>query len=88
MSIRSTILAQMTGIAQQQNKALKPLTDDLELLNSGMDSLCLAVLVASLDDELGIDPFSLGDDAEMPATVGEFVRLYEAALATRVTAAA
>jgi acyl carrier protein len=81
MMIRKTILGQMASIASQQHKSLKPLTDDLALLDSGLDSLCLAVLVASLDDELGIDPFSIGEGAEIPATVGDFISLYEAAAA-------
>jgi aryl carrier-like protein len=79
MTIRTTILDQMASIAKQQHKTLRPLTDDLALLDSGLDSLCLAVLVANLDDELGIDPFGAGDDVGIPATVGDFVHLYEAA---------
>jgi len=78
MTIRTTILDQMANIAKQQHKTLQPLTDDLALLDSGLDSLCLAILVANLDDELGIDPFGSGDDVAVPATIGDFVRLYEA----------
>jgi acyl carrier protein len=81
MTIRTTILDQMASIANQQHKTLRPLTDGLALLDSGLDSLCLAVLVATLDDELGIDPFSAGEGTEIPATVGEFIGLYEAAAA-------
>lgn len=79
MTIRTTILEQMRAIAQQQHKTLKPLTDDVSLLESGLDSLCLAILVANLDDELDLDPFGSEEGVEIPATVGEFVRLYEAA---------
>jgi hypothetical protein len=53
------------------------LTDSLPLLESGLDSLCVAVLVASLDDALGMDPFSGDDDLVFPVTLGDFVRLYE-----------
>ena len=80
MSIRSTVLETMTRIGEQQGKALRPLTDDLSLLDSGLDSLCVAIIVASLDDELGLDPFS-ANDAAFPVTVGDFIRLYEAAAA-------
>jgi hypothetical protein len=69
----------MDNIARQQRKTLKPVTDDLALIDSGLDSLCLAILVANLDDELGVDPFGAGDGVEVPKTVGEFVRLYEVA---------
>jgi len=61
----------------QQRKTLKPLTDDLPLLESGLDSLCLAVLVANLDDQLGLDPFGTNGNFDFPVTVGDFIGLYE-----------
>jgi hypothetical protein len=75
--IRSTIIAQIQEIAAQQKKTLAPLTDSLPLLNSGLDSLCLAVLVASLDDRLDLDPFGADGLNAFPVTLGEFIRLYE-----------
>jgi acyl carrier protein len=57
------------------------LTDNLPLLDSGLDSLCLAIIVAGLDDELGLDPLSASDDVEFPVTLGEFIKLYENAAA-------
>jgi hypothetical protein len=77
MTIRETILTMITEIAQKQKKTLRPLSDDLELLHSGMDSLCLAILVAGLDDELGLDPLSSADDDSFPVTIGDFIKLYE-----------
>ena len=56
---------------------LAPLSDDLVLLDSGLDSLCLAIIVARLEDALGIDPFNSADDGAFPVTVGDFIRLYE-----------
>ena len=44
------------------------------------NSLCVAILVANLEDELGVDPFGSGDDVQMPVTVGDFVRVYENAM--------
>ena len=79
MTIRDTVIDQIKRVSTQQNKSLKPLTDDLPLLDSGLDSLCLAILVANLDDELGIDPFGSGDNVPIPVTVGDLVQLYEAA---------
>ena len=58
ISIREIILDQIKLVAQQQSKTLEPLNDDLPLLESGLDSLCIAVLVANLDDQLELDPFS------------------------------
>ena len=77
MSVRQTILDQVKLVAEQQRKTLQPLTDDLPLVGSGLDSLCIALLVANLEDEVGIDPFGVGGSAEMPTTLGEFITLYE-----------
>lgn len=75
--IREAIIAQIRDIAAQQKKRLAPLSDDLPLLESGLDSLCIAILVASLDDRLDIDPFAGNDNVPFPVTLGEFVALYE-----------
>ena len=77
MSIRSTILSQLEIVAKEQNRELAPLSDDLELWNSGLDSLCLANLVVRLEDALGCNPFN-GDEAiDLPLTLNDFIRLYE-----------
>jgi acyl carrier protein len=73
MTVRSEIVEQFTQVALEQDKRLAPLNDDLELLESGLDSLCFAVVVARLEALLGIDPFS----ASFPVTFGEFVNFYE-----------
>ncbi|HSY73301.1 MAG TPA: hypothetical protein VK798_13695 [Alloacidobacterium sp.] len=56
---------------------LVPLTDDLALLDSGLDSLCFAMIVARLEGQLEADPFSASEDAVFPVTFGEFVSFYE-----------
>jgi acyl carrier protein len=77
MTVKLTIMSEMEKIAQEQEKPLAPLSDDLVLLESGFDSLCFAVLVARLEDKLGLDPFSSSDDTTFPLTVGDLVRVYE-----------
>ena len=77
MSVRSTIAAQFEQVATEQKKTLAPLSDDLVLLESGLDSLCFAIIVARLEDALGVDPFSAAEDAEFPVTLGDFVKFYE-----------
>ena len=57
MTIRETILGQFRLVAEQQKRTLEPLSDDLRLMASGLDSLCIAIIVANLEDELGVDPF-------------------------------
>jgi hypothetical protein len=76
MTIRSTIIDQITQTARLQNQVLVPLTD-VYLLESGLDSLALAIVVANLEDELDLDPFGAGGTVTVPKTIGDFIRLYE-----------
>jgi acyl carrier protein len=77
MSIRLTIMDQMAQVAREHGKILAPLEDNLALLDSGLDSLGIAVLVARLEDRLGVDPFTTSEDVQFPVTIGDFVRAYE-----------
>ena len=77
MSVRLKIIEAMKRIASEQRVALPELTDDLSLHETGFDSLAFAILVARLEDELGVDPFTISEDVSFPATVGDFVRAYE-----------
>ena len=77
MSVRLTIKAEIKKIAAEQNKSLKAMDDDLVLLDSGLDSLCFAILVTRLEDELGFDPFTTAEDVYFPVTLGDFIRFYE-----------
>jgi len=77
VNVRNEIVTQFKQVAQEQKKRLGPLTDGLELLNSGFDSLCFAILVSRLEDSLGLDPFAVSEDAPFPVTFGDFVNLYE-----------
>lgn len=80
MSVRLTILEEMKKVAAEQNKRLAPLADDLVLLDSGLDSLCFAVLVARLEDRLQCDPFTASEEVRFPVTLHDFVTFYEDAL--------
>jgi hypothetical protein len=77
MKLRSEITDQFKLVAQEQDRRLAPLTDTLPLMDSGLDSLCFAIVVSRLESSLGLDPFSTDEDAHFPATFGEFVRFYE-----------
>jgi acyl carrier protein len=78
MSVRTTITSQFQQVAQEQHRKLARLSDDLRLLDSGLDSLSFALIVARLEEALGFDPFDLNEDITFPVTFGDFVRLYEA----------
>ena len=80
MSVRETVLRVIDDVARANGKRLPALNDDLPLIDSGLDSLCLAVIVANLEDELGVDPFGSAEDGALPETVGALVGLYEGAL--------
>jgi hypothetical protein len=80
MSVRGNVEFHFEQVAKEQKKALAPLADDLVLLDSGLDSLCLAIIVSRLEDTLGVDPFSLAKNGEFPVTFGEFIRFYEDAV--------
>ena len=77
MNPKTQIIAEIEKVAEEQHKRLAPLTDQLVLNDSGLDSLCFAILVARLEDTLGVDPFTASDDVGFPVTLGDFVRAYE-----------
>ncbi len=75
MPARTVIEGIFAQVAREQRRQLCPLTDDLELLQTGLDSLSFALIVARLEDSLGIDPFEAVE--RFPITFGDFVSLYE-----------
>lgn len=77
MSVRSTVQSQFEQVATEQGRKLAPLAEDLKLIDCGLDSLSFAIVVARLEDSLGVDPFSSETAVDFPVTFGDFVRLYE-----------
>jgi hypothetical protein len=77
MSLRSTITTQFEQVAVEQKRKLAQLTDNLKLLDSGLDSLSFALIVARLEEAVGFDPFDVADDVKFPVTFGDFVKLYD-----------
>jgi acyl carrier protein len=78
MSVRSTVTTQFEQVAREQSRKLARLSDELKLLDSGLDSLSFALIVMRLEEALGFDPFDDADEVSFPVTFGDFVRLYEA----------
>ena len=81
MSVKATVIAEVQQVAAENGRTLPPLVDDLVLLDSGLDSLAIAILVARLEETLGVDPFTDSADAAYPVTLGDFIKLYEHAAA-------
>ncbi len=77
MSVKATVISEIQRIVEDDRKSLPPLTDDLVLLDSGLDSLGIAILVARLEERLGFDPFTETSDIAYPVTLGDFIRFYE-----------
>ena len=79
MSTKLAVISQIRQIAEETGltKVLPPLTDDLVLTRSGLDSLAIAILVTRLEDTLGVDPFTESNEVSYPVTLGDFIRMYE-----------
>jgi hypothetical protein len=77
MSVRIAVISQFELAAKEKELKLPPLSDDLVLLESGLDSLSFAIIVARLEDQLGLDPFSADQDLDIPITLVDFIRIYE-----------
>ncbi len=84
MSIRSKIVAAINQIAEEQKISLPALDDNISLTETGFDSLAFAILVARLEDDLGIDPFTISENATAIVTIGDFFRAYENATASEL----
>lgn len=79
MDIRSIIQAQFTELLLENGVVLvNPISDDIVLLDSGLDSLGFAILVTRLESDLGFDPFVIMKTPVYPRTFGDFVNIYKA----------
>jgi acyl carrier protein len=76
MDIKAEVTAQFKQVAAEQGLQLAPLTDELALFDSGLDSLCFAIVVVRLEQSFGVDPFS-ANDLSFPITFGEFIGCYQ-----------
>lgn len=81
MDIEQHIRDSLQHVAEIANcQLISPVTDSTVLLQSGLDSLGFAMLVAQLEETLGIDPFSQMAFAVYPTTFADFVSIYRQAL--------
>lgn len=65
------------ALALTDGELITPLEDDTVLLESGLDSLGFAILVARLEEELGFDPFSMMEEPVYPTTFKAFIDVYQ-----------
>jgi len=77
--LEKTIRKSMQDVAEMNSQTLvNPIVNDTVLLESGLDSLSFAGLVATLEFTLDYDPFSDVETAYYPTTFLEFVDFYYA----------
>lgn len=74
-TVVDTINKVRTDLGREQ---LTPKDSDALMGELGLDSLDLAVLVVSLEKELGVDPFR--DGSKTARTLGELVDVYKEAM--------
>lgn len=75
--MRTLILQLLSEVADSADCTIvADLNDDTVLLESGLDSLGFAILVARLEEELGCDPFTEMEEVVYPQKLGEFIAIY------------
>jgi acyl carrier protein len=77
MNIREQIISIFSELLIEEIGQSVELQDTLELLDSGLDSLGLAILIVRLESQIGFDPFTISEVAIYPRTIGEFIKFYE-----------
>jgi hypothetical protein len=76
--LQERIISLINEIAESADQVVVAnLSESTVLLESGLDSLGFAVLVARLEEELGYDPFVLMEEPVYPRTLGDFVAIYD-----------
>ena len=76
-NLRNKIKTAIQETADMRGTEVDDLMDETVLLESGLDSLGFAILVARLEEELGYDPFVMMDVPVYPRTLSEFVEIYQ-----------
>ncbi len=76
MSYGAIIREAIEKVAREQKVEISPLADDLPLLESGLNSLCWAIVIARMEQTAGFDPFAELEGA-FPVTLGDFIAAYD-----------
>jgi len=76
-NLREKITTAIQEVANMRGTEVVDLSDETILLESGLDSLGFAILVAKLEEDLGYDPFVLMDLPVYPRTFNDFIEVYQ-----------
>ncbi|MCF2948131.1 acyl carrier protein [Paraglaciecola aquimarina] len=84
MNLEQKIKQAMQEVAELGDcQLVEPIQPNTLLLESGLDSLGYAMLVAQLEEDLGIDPFTELAIEIYPSTFAEFLAIYQQCLNTQ-----
>ena len=76
-NLREKITTAIQEVANMRGTEVINLSDETILLESGLDSLGFAILVAKLEEDLGYDPFVLMNMPVYPRTFIDFIEVYQ-----------
>ncbi len=77
----NTIKNAIREIQEEQDYRIVELNENMDILNTlGFRSLDIAQLIAMLELELGVDPFSNGVSLAQLTTLGNLYEIYHAAI--------
>ncbi|WP_159084029.1 acyl carrier protein [Saccharobesus litoralis] len=80
-TVQQTIYSVLREIQERNGYPLKEINEEVKVVkNLGFSSLDVAELVAVLEMEFGIDPFSQGVSIMEVHSVGELIAVYQNAL--------
>lgn len=78
MTIEDKIWNEVRSLLQTSGAGIPTgLNRSTPIVDTGLDSIEFAMLVAHLEDALGFDPFVALESAVYPRTMGEFIEIYE-----------
>ncbi len=77
MTIKDQIKETLINVMKENEITPPEITDETVLLQTGLDSLGFAIVVATLEEKIGFDPFVMMDEVVYPTTFSEFVNIYE-----------
>ena len=77
MTIKDQIKETLIIVMKDNDITPPEITDETVLLQTGLDSLGFAIVVATLEEKIGFDPFVMMEEVVYPTTFSEFVEIYE-----------
>ena len=79
LNLHEILIDEFNAVFNEKNPGDQPpaLHPDTVLMQTGLDSLGLAIWIVRLESRLGYDPFQLSSDPFYPVVFSEFFKFYE-----------